>query len=128
MAPTHRLRALAGKPTGPKTSSFVRELAACGSTVSVGRGRPMSRSAKCAAERSNDLGQVVSEVTARGAQILEGCCLFDDANGSKKEGRGVGWWADCMKEERRLRERRRKGGGWRVKDEEENGRFYRTET
>ena len=58
---------------------------------SVGRGWPMSRSAKRAAERSNDFGQVVSEETARGAQMLEERCLFDDDSGSKKEDKGVGW-------------------------------------
>jgi len=104
MAPTPRLRVLAGKPTGPKTSSFARRLAARGSMVSAGRGWPMSRSAKREEGRSNDFGQVVSEGTARGAQILEGCCRFNDDSGSKKEGRGVGWWADCMTEERRAEE------------------------
>lgn len=51
----------------------------------------MSLLAKRVAERSNDLGQVVSEETARGAQMLEDRCLFGDDNGSKKEGKGVGW-------------------------------------
>lgn len=67
--------------------------------VRVGRGRPMSRSAKRAEESSIDFGQVESEGIARGAQIFEGCCLFNDDNGSKKEGREVGWWADCMTKE-----------------------------
>ena len=97
MAPTLRLRALAGKPTGPKTSSFVRRLTASGSRVSAGRGGPKSR----VAVRSNDFGQVLSEEIARGAQILEDCCLFDDDNGSKKGGKGAGWRADCMTKERR---------------------------
>ena len=35
--------------------------------------------------------------------MLEGCCLFNDDNGSKKGGKPVGWWADCMTEARRLR-------------------------
>ena len=85
----------------------------------------MSRSAK-REERSIDFGQVVSEGNARGAQMLEGCCRFDDGKGTKKEGNGVGWWADCMTEERRVEERRRRGGGWRTKGEEEGERFYRT--
>lgn len=87
MAPTARLRVLGGKPTGPKTSSFVRGLTANGSTVSAGRGGPMSR----VAERSNDFGQVLSEESARGAHILGGCCLFGGDNGLKKDGKGAGW-------------------------------------
>ena len=79
MAPTVRVRELAGKPTGPKTSSLARGCIASGSTVRAGRGCPMPR----VAERSNDFGQVLSEETARGAQILEDCCLFDDDNGLK---------------------------------------------
>jgi len=78
----------------------------------VSRGWPISRSAKRTAERSNDFGQVVSEGIARGAQILEGCCLVDGENGSKKEDKGAGWWADCMTEERKLRERA--GRKWRL--------------
>ena len=51
----------------------------------------MSRSTKRVAERSNDFGQVMSEEIARGAQMLENCFLFDDDNGSRKEGKGAGW-------------------------------------
>lgn len=65
----------------------------------------MSRSAKREEESSIDFGQVVSEGNARGAQMLGCCCRFNDDNGSKKEGKGVGWWADCMMKERRVEER-----------------------
>ena len=75
-----------------------------------------------------DFGQVVSEGIGRGAQMLGGCCRFNDGSGSKKEGKGVGWWADCMAEERRVGERRRRGGGWGAKDDEGDWRLYRTET
>lgn len=71
----------------------------------------MTGSVKRAAERSNDFGQEGSEEIARGAQMLEDCCLFGDGDGSKNEDKGAGCWAECMTKERRLEERRKRGGG-----------------
>jgi len=78
----------------------------------------MSRSAKREEESSIDFGQVVLEGTARGAQMLGGCCRFNDANGSKKEGKGVGWWADCMTKEKSGREMKER---WRLERKERGG-------